>query len=394
MWEASLLHTNVKRDEKDSRFALHEGLLDSVYLLEYAADEGIHLHPSDIQTIVGAVKSGHSIWESDHAGSVLAAMSRVSRSTHPVTAASLRACRNNAKSTIRGYRAFALVLAFVAIPFSAFSFSYTGISNLISTNVAAANDQIVQLHQQLDEFPRSSSQDGSTPAPPLALQGLQQFAVNMRAIYNRTDQLNYLALLHKINDPLTEPAVWRFCPRPDSQPEQKQPEREQPEEQKCTPHELMEINSLALVGRLNALQDELLRMTAVYQKVRLYGKSVQEATSVYWGAISSCFLPVAYALLGACAYVIRTFSDRIRDKTFSHSLAPSARFIIAGISGMVIGLFSKFNEGTSLPPLAIAFLVGYATDVFFSFLEGAVPLPKAPPSPRERAEPASQPDRK
>jgi hypothetical protein len=40
----------------------------------------------------------------------------------------------------------------------------------------------------------------------------------------------------------------------------------------------------------------------------------------------------------------------------------------------VIGLFNNFTvtQGASIPPLAIAFLVGYAVDVFFSFLEGLI----------------------
>ena len=38
----------------------------------------------------------------------------------------------------------------------------------------------------------------------------------------------------------------------------------------------------------------------------------------------------------------------------------------------VVGLFNSFTvtQGASIPPLAIAFMVGYAVDVFFSFLEG------------------------
>jgi hypothetical protein len=42
------------------------------------------------------------------------------------------------------------------------------------------------------------------------------------------------------------------------------------------------------------------------------------------------------------------------------------------IAGAVVGMFSNFNitQNASIPPLAIAFLVGYAADVFFSFLEG------------------------
>jgi putative flippase GtrA len=54
------------------------------------------------------------------------------------------------------------------------------------------------------------------------------------------------------------------------------------------------------------------------------------------------------------------------------SRANWARFLIAGIGGAVVGLFSNFTitQGASISPLAIAFLVGYAVDVFFAFLEG------------------------
>jgi hypothetical protein len=46
------------------------------------------------------------------------------------------------------------------------------------------------------------------------------------------------------------------------------------------------------------------------------------------------------------------------------SIANSARFLIAGIGGAVVGLSNNFTitQGASIPPLAIAFLVGYAVD--------------------------------
>jgi len=62
------------------------------------------------------------------------------------------------------------------------------------------------------------------------------------------------------------------------------------------------------------------------------------------------------------------------SRTFVPSHSDSARFLIAAIGGAVVGLFNNFtiNQGASIPPLAIAFLVGYAVDVFFSFLEGLI----------------------
>jgi len=47
-------------------------------------------------------------------------------------------------------------------------------------------------------------------------------------------------------------------------------------------------------------------------------------------------------------------------------VAVAAPFLIAGL---VVGLFNNFTQGISLSPLAVAFLVGYGVEIFFSFLD-------------------------
>jgi hypothetical protein len=113
--------------------------------------------------------------------------------------------------------------------------------------------------------------------------------------------------------------------------------------------------------------------TSVYQEVRYFGQSLLDDTSSYYGAINSCILPALYALLGTCAYLLRNFESQMGSRTFIPSHTNSARFLIAGIGGTVVGLFSNnftITQGASVSPLALAFLVGYAVDVFFAFLEG------------------------
>jgi hypothetical protein len=128
---------------------------------------------------------------------------------------------------------------------------------------------------------------------------------------------------------------------------------------------------------VEALQNEVNAKTATYQILRLYANSVQDAVSLIWGAISTYLLPVLYALLGACASLLQVVSEQLRTRTFVLSDITNARFIIAAIGGMIVGLFNSFilGQGVSLSPLAVAFLVGYAADTFFSFL--AQNLPKA-----------------
>jgi len=77
----------------------------------------------------------------------------------------------------------------------------------------------------------------------------------------------------------------------------------------------------------------------------------------------------------------RCFTQQVEARTFAPSYPTPARFIIAAIGGGVVGLFNNFSigQGLSLLPLAIAFLVGYAANLFFSFLEGSMQNLKGKP---------------
>ena len=75
-------------------------------------------------------------------------------------------------------------------------------------------------------------------------------------------------------------------------------------------------------------------------------------------------------MLGAFLYGFRMYSRLIRRKEFLPSAAHSARYFIAAIAGLVVGLFgSLLPKSMALPPLAMAFLVGYAVEAFFSRLD-------------------------
>jgi hypothetical protein len=79
-------------------------------------------------------------------------------------------------------------------------------------------------------------------------------------------------------------------------------------------------------------------------------------------------------LLGAFAYVLRKFERDVLARTYVPSAADSPRFVVAAIGGAVVGLFSNLADGQAMKvsPLAFAFLVGYAVDVFYVFLEGLI----------------------
>ena len=145
----------------------------------------------------------------------------------------------------------------------------------------------------------------------------------------------------------------------------------------------------------NHLAQALDDRTVIYQDVRYFAQNLLDDVSFWYGAITTCILPVLYALLGTCAYLMRGFERQMKARTFTPSAANSARFLIAAIGGAVVGLFNNLTitQGASIPPLALAFLVGYAVDVFFAFLEGLLKTfthnaSASPPTEPSNANPA------
>jgi hypothetical protein len=316
-------------------------LENAVYLLNYAIEAGIAVDAELAQRIIAAGRRGDAAWADAAAGCLASDIASIAGLVHPVTAETLRACREQAHATIRSYKWIAIVLAVFIIPLSMISFIYTGISNCITTDLTTANQLAVSLHTQLGTTLLGPTGPGVQTPPPNSLSDLQQFAATIRSIYNRAGQLSWF-VPHMVMDAVQPGA--RF-----------------------------ELDA-DLPNQWGAIQKNLNDLTATYQQVRSYAKSAQDTASVLYGAISSCILPGLYALLGACAYLLRGFSDQIASRTFLPTYATAARFVIAAIGGVIVGLFNNFTVGQaiSLPPLAIAFLVGYSADIFFSFIEGSV----------------------
>lgn len=319
---------------------LDDALENAEYLLKYAAEAGIEVDPDVAQCIIEASRDRNAVWDGSSAGVVLAAITKLAAKVHPVTGETLRTSLSKARAQIRQYTWIAVALAFFIVPLSMISFITSGLSASIAADLLTANQLAVTLHAEL-EAPIASTRaaDAAVAAPSTALPELQQFATTMRSIKDHTELLN-IFLLREAVSPLVNVDK--------------------------NAYEL----SADLSDTVSALQAELTQKTYVYQRVRLYAKEVQDDVALFYGSITACLLPMLYALLGACAYLLRLFSQELNSRTFSPSYAISARFFIALIGGMIVGLFGNLSQGTSLSPLALAFLVGYAADVFFSFLEG------------------------
>jgi hypothetical protein len=115
---------------------------------------------------------------------------------------------------------------------------------------------------------------------------------------------------------------------------------------------------------------------AVYQVIRAMAMHERDFTVSLAGTITAFLLPVGYAMLGACASILRQLSSDTTRSIFhpEHStVANRAHMTCAVIVGITIGLFSNFLEGgKTASPLAIAFIAGYASDKFFEFIDRLV----------------------
>lgn len=313
---------------------------DAITLLKYANEAGITVAPEIAQPIITAMQQHeHAAWADPSAGNLFHNITRLSAQLHPVTAATLRATKEKAHTAINNYKRTAIILAAFIIPWSILSFIFTGINTSIAADIATANRLVVSLHGQLEPSVPPAG-DATLPVPLGALSDLQEFAATTRSIYRHTRELTwFVPIIEK--DPVTSGTR-------------------------------LELDT-DLLPQSATMRKNLDELTAVYQQIRSYAKSSQDDGAAAYGAVTTCLLPIFYALLGACAYSLRSFSNQLVTSTFAPSYSTVARFVIAAIGGGVIGLFN-FGTGqtATLSPLAIAFLAGYSADVFFSLIDGAV----------------------
>lgn len=333
---------------------LEEKLQDAERLLEYAAEVGIDVEDSVRNAVLNARRASAGGLSEQAAANLLSALTQLAVRTRPVTAASLRACADPQQThlVIRGYRTVAFVLLGIIIPFSLAAFSSSEMSEAIRKDLDTANALAVKLSDELGPpqvNQTSVNVRGRASMLPHGvsekdvIRDLQQFAASIRAVYARARQLNFFTAFTHADPFPGDRSDWA--------------ERKKIFE---LPEGLPDLSQAAT------------QKIGVYQQVRYFAQSIQQGVSITFGAVATCVLPMLYALLGACAFLLRSFEEQIRTRTFTGADKHVARFLIAAIGGLVVGLFNNVNitQGATLPPLALAFLVGYAVDIFFSFLEG------------------------
>lgn len=364
-------HTRQAQLDSDGIPNIDRVIHDAMLLLTHAAETGTDIDETTRTSILSATKIANPDWSDPAAGNLLIALANLAAKLKPVTADSLRAsCGNLTNPDIRSLRVWTFVLVIPIILFSILGFLSSSISTAIRNDITKANELAVKLRSQLGT---PTAPKGGTLDKPLpeglnegdVITDLQTYASTIRAIDARARQLNGF-VFNVEHDPYAN-LRWN------SKSTLNQPG--------ATP-KLVEDKNVAnqdelkkkfqLVPPLTNMPKALEDLTNTYQDARSFGQDIVDLVSVYYGAITTCLLPILYALLGTCAYLLRNFEEELRTLTFvPSSKANWARFLIAGIGGAVVGLFNfALSQSASVSPLAIAFLVGYAVDVFFSFLEG------------------------
>jgi hypothetical protein len=280
-------------------------LEDAERLLKYAAEAGIEIDPNSRDHVLQArTASTAGGWDEATAANLLSALAKLAARMRPVTAESLKACSDNAtRVVVRNYWIVAICLAMIIVPFSAASFVASALSGALRTDITVANDLAVKLRSRLGApLPKGSIPKNPADPDGAIITQLQQFAAVIRDIDGRARQLNILMLhLERRSDP------YRSI-------------REQPDRI----HDTFQLPK-GLTDWAGAAADR----TIVYQDVRYFATSLLDDVSVFYGAITVCLLPVLYALLGTCAYLLRSFEQQMTTRTFIPSIANSARFLIA-----------------------------------------------------------------
>ena len=328
-------------------------LEDAERLLGYAAEAGIDVDANTRNDVLRARFENNGGMGEETAANLLSALTTLAVKMRPVTAEKLkvRADQNPARDATRFYVRFAVFLMAIIVPYSIIAFVSSGLSEKTGQDIDTANALAVKLTDELE--PPDPKFDGAgtrglVKALPSGLsekdviKDLQQFTIAMRSIDSRAKALAFASIFHA-DDRLADDRKHSDVMRTNLE----------------LPTVLMD---------LPAVERDKIR---IYQDIRFFAQNTREMVGLTTAAIANHVLPMLYALLGACAYLSRKLEAQMNSRPFGVVERHGVHFLIAGIGGFIVGLFTNFSvtQGVALSPLALAFLVGYSVDTFFSFLE-------------------------
>lgn len=127
---------------------------------------------------------------------------------------------------------------------------------------------------------------------------------------------------------------------------------------------------------LNPQLDEVLRRNKVQDAKDAYALDLLHRVDLILEVLQRYLLPLLLGLLGSLTFILRTQIAQVKDQTFHRpywSLS-TARLGLGLIAGLMGGLVMTTDDTVlkTLPPLALPFVLGYAIEVLFAFMDKLV----------------------
>ena len=340
---------------------LRRALDDAECLLHYASQAGIDI-PLDVMTAILATRqaSDHLRFDPPAVVAFLSAYAKLAARLAPVTAETVRASNEQLGAVVKGHGTLALVTTVLVVVLSLLQFVTTSIGKDIADGIIRTNDMAATARFHVGAPAIGNFADEACgpatarPDPPIVLLPpmteqdmivqLQSFAASIRDLHTDAIKLKRFVLSVETN-PFAAPDAARPKATPGGDPQE----------------------ALQLPPELSNFRAAAMCKIAAYQHVRNFAQNVKADSVLAYGSLAAYVLPVLFALLGAFAFNLRDYTNRIKTRTYHPSYVNSARIIVAVIAGAMISFFNGFTQGLNL--LAAAFLVGYGVEIFFTFLD-------------------------
>ena len=359
--------------QSDSAFTTSEfaaALDDADILLDYAAGNS---QPKDAipVEIVKDIVLARQAWQMGAVSSETAinfwlAYAKLSRLTKPVTGASVRECRT---ASLKGEKQWAMVLVIITTVASIFLFmnntSATDTSNLIEQQNAAAlklwsDLQVLRAGDaghlvEASNIPRTGTASDAAFAN-LVFEEAVEFSRRSQWLLQSANKLHSFNFWSEIKPPGTETDF-----------------RNSARNFECRPDH----------GARRATD------TQISGAAQLCDGVVQDRCDLW--CVDNLSSADGLRIARRIPVRLQAVIPLIRRKCYLPSAALSARYYIAIIAGLVVGLFGSLAPSNLVPsPLALAFLVGYAVEAFFSRLDDLIvklkgDVPSMPGTPQEAA---------
>jgi hypothetical protein len=295
----------------------------------------------------------------------------VSSEPHAIVARRAEQVRSHFWLLEWGAGVFAFVLAIAAM----LLFMMNTIADRVDTLIEQQNTAALKLSDNLQYF-RDHRAPEDVSIPPGLFSDLVEFSRNTSTIMLEVHRLGGLEFVSTLGLAGERPG------RDEEQPGKSWSERLlarlTPKDGKTTTSSFNHVGidprtKADAVPETGAYQIEL------YQSLRDFSKEKCTSYKDIGGAISTYLFPILYALLGAFLCDLRCRVGRVTGK--GRRLAPlgSAHYTAAIIAGAMLGIFtSLIPTSLSLPPLLVAFLLGYSVDSFTARLDALVDKLRAP----------------